>query len=267
MFGYATRETRALMPMPIQIAHTLARRLAEVRKAEVLPYLRPDGKTQVTVRYENDRPAEIVGMLISTQHKPGLDGEALIKQDLWEHVVEPVLHEEYKELFTNDELYEAFLVNPTGKFEKGGRAPTPVSRGARSSSTPTGRGPARRRRVLGQGSLEGRPLGGLRRPLRGEEHRRGRPRRAVRGPGRVRDRRRTAGVPDGKHLRHRKADGLRARGSRRSSTFARRRSGATSICTGRSTRRPRPTATSAATITTSRGSAPTASTRCARRRA
>jgi S-adenosylmethionine synthetase len=120
MFGYATRETRALMPMPIQIAHTLARRLAEVRKAEVIPYLRPDGKTQVTVRYENNRPAEIVGMLISTQHKPGIDGEALIKQDLWEHVVEPVLHEEYKELFTNDALYEAFLVNPTGKFEKGG---------------------------------------------------------------------------------------------------------------------------------------------------
>ena len=74
MFGYATRETRALMPMPIQIAHTLARRLAEVRKAEVIPYLRPDGKTQVTVRYENDRLAEIVGMLISTQHKPGIDG-------------------------------------------------------------------------------------------------------------------------------------------------------------------------------------------------
>jgi S-adenosylmethionine synthetase len=120
MFGYATRETKALMPMPIQIAHTLARRLAEVRKADVIPYLRPDGKTQVTVRYENDRPAEITGMLISTQHKPGIDGETLIKQDLWEHVVEPVLHEEYKELFTNDELYEAFLVNPTGRFEKGG---------------------------------------------------------------------------------------------------------------------------------------------------
>jgi S-adenosylmethionine synthetase len=120
MFGYATRETKALMPMPIQIAHTLAKRLAQVRKADVVPYLRPDGKTQVTVRYERHRPVEIVKLLISTQHKPGIDGDALIKQDLWEHVVEPVLHEEYKELFTNEELYENFLVNPTGKFEIGG---------------------------------------------------------------------------------------------------------------------------------------------------
>src|SRR6266496_830032 len=120
MFGYATRETRALMPMPIQIAHTLARRLSEVRKAGVLPYLRPDGKTQVTVRYENDRPVEIVKLLISTQHKDGIDGETLIKNDLWEHVVEPVLHEEYKELFTDRELFENFLVNPTGKFVIGG---------------------------------------------------------------------------------------------------------------------------------------------------
>src|ERR671922_1193216 len=120
MFGYATRETRALMPMPIQIAHTIAHRLAEVRKAEVIPYLRPDGKTQVTVRYENGRPVEVVKVLISTQHKPDIDGETLIKPDLWEHVVEPVLHEEYKELFTDRELYESFLVNPTGKFEIGG---------------------------------------------------------------------------------------------------------------------------------------------------
>jgi S-adenosylmethionine synthetase len=120
MFGYATRETRALMPMPIQIAHTLAKRLAEIRKADVVPYLRPDGKTQVTVRYENHRPVEINKLLISAQHKPDIDGEELIKRDLWEHVVEPVLHEEYKELFTNEELYEAFLVNPTGKFEIGG---------------------------------------------------------------------------------------------------------------------------------------------------
>ncbi len=70
MFGYATRETKQLMPMPIQIAHTLARRLAEVRKADVVPYLRPDGKTQVTVPYENGKPIEVVKILISTQHKP-----------------------------------------------------------------------------------------------------------------------------------------------------------------------------------------------------
>jgi S-adenosylmethionine synthetase len=120
MFGYATRETRALMPMPIQIAHTLARRLSEVRKAGVVPYLRPDGKTQVTIRYENNVPVEIVKLLISTQHSPGIDGETLIKHDLWEHVVEPVLHEEYKELFNTGELHESFLVNPTGKFEIGG---------------------------------------------------------------------------------------------------------------------------------------------------
>jgi S-adenosylmethionine synthetase len=120
MFGYAARETQALMPMPIQIAHTIAHRLSQVRKADVIPYLRPDGKTQVTVRYENNRPVEVVKLLISTQHKPDIDGETLIKPDLWEHVVEPILHEEYKELFTDKELYESFLVNPTGKFEIGG---------------------------------------------------------------------------------------------------------------------------------------------------
>jgi S-adenosylmethionine synthetase len=120
MFGYATRETKELMPMPIQIAHTLARRLTEVRKAEIVPYLRPDGKTQVTVRYENGKPIEIVKILISTQHRPDIDGEALIKPDLWEHVVEPVLHADYRELYTEKSLRENLLVNPTGKFEIGG---------------------------------------------------------------------------------------------------------------------------------------------------
>jgi S-adenosylmethionine synthetase len=120
MFGYATRETKVLMPMPIQIAHTLAHRLAEVRKAKVIPYLGPDGKTQVTIRYENDRPVEVAKVLISTQHREDIDGETLIKHDLWEHVVEPVLHGEYKELFTEKELFESFLVNPTGKFVIGG---------------------------------------------------------------------------------------------------------------------------------------------------
>src|SRR5215204_2765827 len=120
MFGYATRETKTLMPMPIRIAHTLAHRLAEVRKAKVIPYLGPDGKTQVTIRYENDRPVEVAKVLISTQHREDVDGDTLIKNDLWEHVVEPVLHAEYNELFTERELFESFLVNPTGKFVIGG---------------------------------------------------------------------------------------------------------------------------------------------------
>src|SRR5919202_1850044 len=117
MFGYATRETKELMPMPISLAHKLAHRLAEARRGEVVPYLRPDGKTQVTVRYESGRPIEIEKVLISTQHKPGVDAETIIKPDLWEHVVRPILP---TELFTEKKLLDNFLVNPTGKFEIGG---------------------------------------------------------------------------------------------------------------------------------------------------
>ena len=75
------------MPLPISLAHKLAKRLADVRKAEVVPYLRPDGKTQVTVRYRDGSPVEIEKVLISTQHRDGVDSESLIKPDLWEHVV------------------------------------------------------------------------------------------------------------------------------------------------------------------------------------
>ena len=89
MFGYATRETPELMPLPISLAHKLAHRLAEVRKGDVVPYLRPDGKTQVTVRYENGRPIEIEKVLISTQHNDGVDCDTLIRPDLWEHVLAP----------------------------------------------------------------------------------------------------------------------------------------------------------------------------------
>ena len=119
MFGYATRETAELMPMPISLAHRLAHRLAEVRRGDVMPYLRPDGKTQVTVRYENGRPIEVMKILISTQHKPGVDSETLIKPDLWEHVLHPILPAElYDEKKLNTK--QNFLVNPTGKFEIGG---------------------------------------------------------------------------------------------------------------------------------------------------
>jgi S-adenosylmethionine synthetase len=117
MFGYATRETPELMPMPISLAHKLAQRLSEVRKGDVLPYLRPDGKTQVTVRYENGVPVEIEKILISTQHKPGVDSDTLIKPDLWEHVLQPILP---AELYTEKKLRDGLLVNPTGKFEIGG---------------------------------------------------------------------------------------------------------------------------------------------------
>jgi S-adenosylmethionine synthetase len=119
MFGYATRETPELMPMPIALAHQLAQRLAEVRRGEVIPYLRPDGKTQVTVRYEHGRPIEIEKILISTQHKDGVDADTLIRPDLWEHVVHPVLPGElYDERRLNTK--SNFFVNPTGRFVIGG---------------------------------------------------------------------------------------------------------------------------------------------------
>src|SRR5205807_8384062 len=119
MFGYATRETPELMPLPIALAHKLAHRLAEVRRAEVIPYLRPDGKTQVTVRYENGRPIEIQKVLISTQHRDGVDPDTLIRPDLWEHVVHPVLPAElYDERTLNTS--KNLLVNPTGRFVIGG---------------------------------------------------------------------------------------------------------------------------------------------------
>jgi S-adenosylmethionine synthetase len=120
MFGYATRETKELMPMAISLAHKLAHRLAEVRRGDVMPYLRPDGKTQVTVRYENNRPIEIEKILISTQHKPGVDSETLIKPDLWEHVLHPVLPAELYDPRNLGPDSTNFMVNPTGKFEIGG---------------------------------------------------------------------------------------------------------------------------------------------------
>jgi S-adenosylmethionine synthetase len=115
MFGYASNETDELMPLPISLAHKLAKRLADVRKAEIVPYLRPDGKTQVTVRYRDGRPVAIEKLLISTQHRDG--AESLIKDDLWEHVVLPVLPED---LYDSRQLKRSFLVNPTGRFVIGG---------------------------------------------------------------------------------------------------------------------------------------------------
>jgi S-adenosylmethionine synthetase len=124
MFGFACTETEELMPLPIMLAHRITKRLAEVRKADVLPYLRPDGKAQVTVRYDVDahgrmRPVEIVRVLVSTQHRDGLDIESLVKPDVVEHVLHPILP---ADLFDEHRLHERdfVLVNPTGRFVAGG---------------------------------------------------------------------------------------------------------------------------------------------------
>ena len=114
MFGYACNETEDLMPLPIWLAHKMAARLAEVRKAGILPYLRPDGKTQVTFDYEGNTPVRLRTVLISTQHQPGIDAETTIKPDLIEHVIRPSLPAQ----FADDDF--AVMVNPTGKFELGG---------------------------------------------------------------------------------------------------------------------------------------------------
>jgi S-adenosylmethionine synthetase len=125
MFGYATRETDELMPLPIMLAHRITKRLSDVRKAEVLPYLRPDGKAQVTIRYEVDehgrqRPVEVERILISTQHRDGLDPQSLIKPDLIDHVLRPILpHDLYDEKRLEHDR-DFVYVNPTGKFVIGG---------------------------------------------------------------------------------------------------------------------------------------------------
>jgi S-adenosylmethionine synthetase len=116
MFGYACGETDELMPLPIAMAHRLARRLADVRKAGVVPYLRPDGKSQVSIEYEGGRPVRVDTVLISAQHREEVDVETLLKPDIEAEVIDPVLRE-FPDL---DATGVRVLVNPTGRFEIGG---------------------------------------------------------------------------------------------------------------------------------------------------
>ncbi|MGI5168746.1 methionine adenosyltransferase [Spirillospora sp. CA-253888] len=115
MFGYATNETPELMPLPITIAHRLSQRLSAVRKGGVVPYLRPDGKTQVTIEYDGDRAVRLDTVVVSSQHAPDIDLKELLAPDVKEHVVDPVLAE-----FDLDIEGYRLLVNPTGRFEIGG---------------------------------------------------------------------------------------------------------------------------------------------------
>jgi len=114
MFGYACRDTVVLMPLPITLAHQLTRRLAEVRKTGKLAWLRPDGKSQVSVRYENGKPTEIVTVVISTQHAPDVTHKQ-IEEAVWEEVIKPLLPEGMY-----DEKTLALHINPTGRFVEGG---------------------------------------------------------------------------------------------------------------------------------------------------
>ena len=114
VFGYACRDTETLMPMPIHLAHRMAERLAEVRRAGAVPYLRPDGKTQVSVRYEGAVPIDVETVIVSAQHSVGIDLQRTIEPDMVEHVINPVL----RPLFP--EADPRILVNPTGRFVMGG---------------------------------------------------------------------------------------------------------------------------------------------------
>jgi S-adenosylmethionine synthetase len=115
MFGYASRETPELMPLPIMLAHKLARRLAEVRHSGEIPYIRPDGKTQVTIEYAENEPVRLDTVVVSTQHAPAIDLKALLMPDIRDRVVEPVLAS-----LELDKTNYRLLVNPTGRFEVGG---------------------------------------------------------------------------------------------------------------------------------------------------
>jgi S-adenosylmethionine synthetase len=114
MFGFACSETPEFMPLPIMLAHKLAHRLSEVRKAGILPYLRPDGKTQVSIKYEDGRPVRIDTIVVSSQHAPNIDIDTQIMPDIKEFVVKPIIPEEY--LSKDIKLF----VNPTGEFTIGG---------------------------------------------------------------------------------------------------------------------------------------------------
>ena len=181
MFGFACRETPELMPMPIALAHRMARRLAEARKSGQLPYLRPDGKTQVTIEYERGVPKRVKTVVVSAQHDPDIRAERL-RSEIVEAVILSTIPAELRH---HDPVMH---VNPTGRFVTGG--------------------------PMGDAGLTGRKIivdsyggmarhGGVRRPLGGEERRGRRPGRPLRGPGRLRDRRRAARVRARRDVRDR----------------------------------------------------------------
>ena len=114
MFGYATNETKNFMPQPLDLAHKMAKQLTEIRRSGVVPYLRPDGKTQITIDYENGKPTRLRNVVVSSQHNAGIDRSHQIEPDLIEHVIRPVIPEQFQ-----DDSYDVH-VNPSGRFVIGG---------------------------------------------------------------------------------------------------------------------------------------------------
>ena len=265
MFGYACDETPELMPAPIYYAHRLVERQAQLRKDGRLPFLRPDAKSQVTMRYVDGKPHSIDTVVLSTQHAPEKsDGHKMkpaFTEAIIEEIIKPVLPKEWlKDTQVPDQPDRPLRHRrPAGRLRP--HRPQDHRRHLRR------RLPARRRRVLGQGPVQGRPLGRLRRALRGQEHRGRRPGAPVPDPGGLRHRRGRADERDGLHRRHgrdpRRED--RRAGATSTSTCVPRASSRCSTCCARSTRRPPPTATSAAKSRSSPGSARTSAALRARR--
>ncbi len=262
MFGYATNETPTLMPLPIWLAHRLSEKLSTVRRNRELDFLRPDGKTQVTIGYDGTTPATIDTIVLSTQHSPKV-GLAELRDAVAKVIIDPVLE-------TVDLPYSGneYLINPTGIFEIGGPHGDAGLTG-RKIIVDTYGGASRH----GGGAFSGKDPSKVDRSaayamaLGGEERRRRRPSRTApssRSPTRSARRRRSASTSRRSARRRCRSTGSR-RPSARSSTSVRPRSSATcSSPTGAScpTRRRRRSATSAASSPASPGSAPTASPTC-----
>ena len=186
MFGYATNETEEYMPYPIALAQKLALQLTKVRKDGTLTYLRPDGKTQVTVEYdENGKPSRLDAVVLSTQHDPDVTQEQ-IHADIKKYVFDPILPQEMVDENTK------FFINPTGRFVIGGPHGDSGLTGRKIIvDTYGGYGTSRRRRILRKGLHKGRPFRSLCSALCGKEHRSSRTGRQVRDSAFLRNRCRT----------------------------------------------------------------------------
>ena len=217
MFGYASNETPTLMPLPIMKAHQLAKKLADVRKSGAIKWLRPDGKTQVTVRYENDKPVAIDKVLISTQHHPDVSQDE-IRAQMIEQVIKPVLDEYFR-----DDI--EIFVNPTGRFVIGGPQGDAGLTGRKIIvDTYGGMGRHGGGAFSGQRPDQSRSQRLLHDAPRRQKHRRGWPGRALRNPGRLRHWPRAPALGLREYLWHRQNGRRENRQSRRASLrFAPRR--------------------------------------------